>query len=1468
MSKGGTLEAKASHEYDLFRNWLNSLCKQELLDAMQISFETSSEGSHEYDLLREMIVLQVPLETPVHPRALGYKACTQLGPSLDYEYGKERSIWKRPRMFQWIPISQNTSFVKRKGRPQQRFDVLARNKASPSGEAWSLGTTREQREQDKALLQGSYFYCSTATPRLIFKADRRSTQADIIRMLHVSSRGHFLRPQKRSTLSFCSSWLEPTIRWFSLSLYLASRFQVALWDTFRKNGNTKYESPQYESVILENAITRAMYMGLREALQNDAAKSLDFLRDSISWCIMSTSGVDYCGGSWNFVHSALMHIPLLEIAKPKQMLYALVRTNLELELAVELEKKLLDETPEPQLHSAPKNKKSKRNNKKRRGRRRKTDKKNTPVEINDEGHVDMVAIDEPVSKILSFPNNRTCSRDRNRNIIIVLSLLDDFVEKAFLEVGLEPSMPFDRYDGRHKNESTESKEPYFRSRGDIRKGDRSEEARDRKPPPYLAAAPPSEMISFQSNVAREGTQAPLYFQWPSSNGYYPLQNSSSAVIQRPFSQTVLSPDVYQSDALEVFPFGQSGQSNPINDWPFVNRYQSRERSILTDFFLSQEDRSDDELSVPASTAASIASSTYKDFTVVADPEVEEAGTAPEMVTITEDDTSIQRHLVANDLESTSHDVTKEQKNDKPILRDSIPEVILDTTNATEKAQVVEVVNHDEEMSASSNYRSPSPQAPATPPPTLSPILVSLADLQHLKHLALTPERASSAKGAKKKPSRTFSDTQMPGSLPSSPVLSEIDAGLVQSWSREDLRIANFQEDHRIRPKKGVQTRSHRLADLQQSYKAVAVKSLAKPIASSKSGNFDFRTRLLGSTVRKDLQRESCAQSETAMDGRSEDIQWQQDSRKHLFEEIESKVVMKDETTTITSALSQREVEDIRSIREERNSFRDMCLTLGAEVAKLKAMLAAQTATPNVPYQESFNQPIYTPGSFDPHSMPPFFHGMQRGQRNGAMSDAGIHRVGDYESQVSEDDGFDAISRSRMDATKQISSTATVAESDTSIDITASVIQGGLSGRIPEFDASPVHGLQLQSRLTKDITRFLNATRTQLQKQESKRRVAVERFSRLVDTLWPRAQVKLYGSHVSGLCLPSSDLDFVVCLPAVHKNAPALAPGVLEGRNAINESSQKVLARELKGESWIDPRSIKLIERTVVPVIKVSTKDTRARVLQLDVSFDSPEHHGLAAVEMVSQILEELPLIRPLVLVLKQFLLDRGLLTAYTGGLSSYCLFLMVARYLQEQPSSYGDCGSLLMGFLDFYGNFFDPRATGISVRRRQYFVRPNYSAASYHAAGEGMWPPPSPSHQTHAPSGSPAKAPRDFLRRNSFNDAGSVDDIRRPARPLRLATGHRYVSHNIAHTETLNNNFEHGRPFTFDPLFVEDPLSSRNNVGRNAFRIFQVQRAFSDAHRALVASLEWDINLSEDNDDVDYPLLKCLLHSEDVLYEL
>jgi hypothetical protein len=227
-----------------------------------------------------------------------------------------------------------------------------------------------------------------------------------------------------------------------------------------------------------------------------------------------------------------------------------------------------------------------------------------------------------------------------------------------------------------------------------------------------------------------------------------------------------------------------------------------------------------------------------------------------------------------------------------------------------------------------------------------------------------------------------------------------------------------------------------------------------------------------------------------------------------------------------------------------------------------------------------------------------------------------------------------------------------------------------------------------------------------------------------------------------------------------------------------------------------------------------------------------------------------------------------------------CLLLIVTSFSLQLL--------LFRGFLDFYGNCFDPRATGISVRSRQYFPRMN-----------GAGPPPapmwdSPTSMPQTPNKAPPQTPllnmsvvssssssvkgsvgtRDFIRCNSLSDTGSVDGMRiRPPnlRPSRFMSTTRYAPP-ANDTAMMPASNPYGRSFNFDPLFVEDPLSAGNNVGRNAFRIFQVQRAFSDAHRALVASLEWDSHGEEEmmlEGEADYPLLKCLLQSgEDVLYEL
>ena len=145
---------------------------------------------------------------------------------------------------------------------------------------------------------------------------------------------------------------------------------------------------------------------------------------------------------------------------------------------------------------------------------------------------------------------------------------------------------------------------------------------------------------------------------------------------------------------------------------------------------------------------------------------------------------------------------------------------------------------------------------------------------------------------------------------------------------------------------------------------------------------------------------------------------------------------------------------------------------------------------------------------------------------------------------------------------------------------------------------------------------------------------------------------------------------------------------------------------------------------------------------------------------------------------------------------------------------------LLLGCLDFYGNVFDPRLFGISVSNGgQYFRRPHYQ-----------------SRDKSTPFQQRDISKSDLNRRHSFQDHDNAN--------------------------TIEVSSDSSRPFTFDPLFIEDPISLGNNVGRNSFRINQVQRAFSDAHRAIAASLEWDMSSgSKVQQDDGYPLLKSLLQN-------
>lgn len=269
--------------------------------------------------------------------------------------------------------------------------------------------------------------------------------------------------------------------------------------------------------------------------------------------------------------------------------------------------------------------------------------------------------------------------------------------------------------------------------------------------------------------------------------------------------------------------------------------------------------------------------------------------------------------------------------------------------------------------------------------------------------------------------------------------------------------------------------------------------------------------------------------------------------------------------------------------------------------------------------------------------------------------------------------------------------------------------------------------------------------------------------------------------MSGLSLPSSDLDLVICLPKVHKEAGPEAAGFLEGRNAIKETWQQNLARCLSKETWVDVASIKVISNTAVPVIKFKTQSPNGYSVPLDVSFEGIVHQGLEANKLCVSLMNELLCLRPIVLVLKQFLSRRGLCESYTGGLSSYALLLMTARFLQEQPpDSPLDIGAVLLGVLDFFGNNLQPAVTGISVGRRCYFSRVDYhSTTTGHHSFSSQGTPLPPLEHTMAVSSVNAMNRRHSYNKQQFGSRAGIAG-----------------SHHSSYY-----------PCKFDPLFIEDPLA-------------------------------------------------------------
>ncbi|MEQ2234152.1 Terminal nucleotidyltransferase 4A, partial [Ilyodon furcidens] len=188
---------------------------------------------------------------------------------------------------------------------------------------------------------------------------------------------------------------------------------------------------------------------------------------------------------------------------------------------------------------------------------------------------------------------------------------------------------------------------------------------------------------------------------------------------------------------------------------------------------------------------------------------------------------------------------------------------------------------------------------------------------------------------------------------------------------------------------------------------------------------------------------------------------------------------------------------------------------------------------------------------------------------------------------------------------------------------------------------------------------------------------VDRIKGVIQDLWPSAEVQVFGSFSTGLYLPTSDIDLVVF--GKWETLPLWT-----------------LEEALRKRNVADENSIKVLDKATVPIIKLTDSFTEVKV---DISFNV--NGGVKAAQLIKDFKEKYPVLPYLVLVLKQFLLQRDLNEVFTGGIGSYSLFLMAVSFLQlhnrDVSSPNINIGVLLIEFFELYGRNFNYLKTGIRI---------------------------------------------------------------------------------------------------------------------------------------------------------------------------
>ncbi|KAI8965103.1 hypothetical protein F5Y11DRAFT_313875 [Daldinia sp. FL1419] len=230
---------------------------------------------------------------------------------------------------------------------------------------------------------------------------------------------------------------------------------------------------------------------------------------------------------------------------------------------------------------------------------------------------------------------------------------------------------------------------------------------------------------------------------------------------------------------------------------------------------------------------------------------------------------------------------------------------------------------------------------------------------------------------------------------------------------------------------------------------------------------------------------------------------------------------------------------------------------------------------------------------------------------------------------------------------------------------------------------------MATRLHKEIIDFYLYVRPR-DFEERVRNQLISNLRAVVKKKWSDAEVYPFGSFMSGLYLPTADMDVAICSNSfIKRGIPRY-----DRKNNLWAFKSHLIDHKIPYQN-----DVEVISKAKVPLVKFADRETG---LKVDISFEKMDGHK--AIKTFLDWKEKYPVMPILVAVIKHFLLMRGLNEPVNGGIGGFSVICMVVNLLNQMPQVQSrsmkpehHLGELLMEFLDYYGNHFQYNTVAIRM---------------------------------------------------------------------------------------------------------------------------------------------------------------------------